>query len=78
MGFPIQYPIYQFFYWLVDTVSVGGIFVIALLVIMLFTYGRVLEWISGGGKSIERETYAYPTSALHHMDGSDSSHRNLR
>ncbi len=69
MGFPLQYPIFQFFYWLVNTAGVGGIFVVVLLGAMSLVYGRLLGWISGGGKTVEKETYTYPTAALHEMDG---------
>jgi hypothetical protein len=69
MGFPTQYPIFQFFYWLVNTAGVGGIFVVALLGVMVLVYGRVLGWIGSGKNANERETYAYPTSALHQANG---------
>ncbi len=69
MGFPLQYPIFQFFYWLVNTAGVGGVFVIALLGAIGLVYVRVLGWINSGGQAVERETYTYPTTALHEMDG---------
>ncbi len=69
MGFPLQYPIFQFFYWLVNTAGVGGIFVVALMGSIGLVYGRVLGWINGGGQAKEKETYTYPTAALHEMDG---------
>ncbi len=75
MGFPLQYPIFQFFYWLVNTAGVGGIFVLALLGGIGLVYSRVLGWINSGGQAGERETYAYPTAALHDMDGMKAKSR---
>ncbi len=69
MGFPLQYPIFQFFYWLVNTAGVGGIFVVVLLGAIGLVYSRMLGWVNSGGQTGERETYAYPTTALHEMDG---------
>jgi hypothetical protein len=64
MNFPMDYPIFKFFYWLLNTPGVGGIFVGTLASVILLTFGRTLLWISGGAKAEESETYTYPTSAM--------------
>ncbi len=60
MGFPIQYPIFQFLYWLVNTTSVGGVFVGILVTGMLLAYIRTLGWIRGRERSGEPEGLPYP------------------
>ena len=65
MNFPMDYPIYGFFYWLVNTPSVGGFFVGILATSILLLFGYVVRWISLGGQAKETETFTYPTSALH-------------
>ncbi len=75
MGFPLQYPIFQFFYWLVNTAGVGGIFVVVLFGAISLVYGRMLGWINSGKQAGEKETYAYPTAALHEMDGMQAKSR---
>ena len=65
MNFPMDDPIFKFFYWLLNTPGLGGIVVGFLASVILLTFGKTLLWISGGGKAEERETYTYPTSALH-------------
>ncbi len=66
MSFPNQYPIFQFFYWLVNTTGLGGIFVTLLAGGMLFAYVRTLGWISSGRKDSEKDNFSYPSAALHH------------
>ena len=65
MNFPMQYPIFQFFYWLVNTAGVGGIVAGLVAGGSILSYLLVLRWISLGGRAPETETYAYPTPALH-------------
>ncbi len=65
MNFPMEYPIFQFFYWLVNTPSIGGFVVGILATSILLGYGSVLRWIAQGAESKESETYLYPTSGLH-------------
>jgi hypothetical protein len=64
MNFPIDNPIFRFFYWLVNTPGLGGIVVGILAGSLLLTYGTVLRWISNGAQSKESETFTYPTSSL--------------
>ena len=64
MNFPMDKPIFQFLYLLVNTPGNGGIAVgiLALLIIFLVFLG--LRWVAAGSRSGE-ESYSYPTPALH-------------
>ncbi len=64
MNFPMEYPIFQFFYWLVNTAGLGGIIVGLVGGGSILAYGLMLRWISRGGEG-DVETFAYPTPALH-------------
>ncbi len=63
MSFPTQYPIFQFFYWLVNTTGFGGIFVGILAGGMLVAYIRTLRWIGAGKNAGEEDSLAYPSAA---------------
>lgn len=65
MNFPMGNPIFQFFYWLVNTAGVGGITVGLIVIIAVTTAGSALRWIARGAQANEPEAYAYPTPALH-------------
>lgn len=65
MNFPMEYPIFQFFYWLVNTAGLGGIFVLIAGAGSLLSYAFILRWIARPDKN-EIELYSYPTPALHH------------
>jgi len=65
MNFPLEIPIFQFFYWLVNTAGLGGLAVGLIVVISVGAYGSALRWIARGAQADELETYAYPTPALH-------------
>ena len=69
MNFPMDNPLFQFFYWLVNTAGVGGIVVGLVGGGSLLAYALTLRWIHQGGRSDETETYAYPTPALHQHKG---------
>lgn len=64
MNFPDN-PIFQFFYWLVNTPGLGGIGVGLIVIISVSAAGSALWWIAKGAQADELETYAYPTPALH-------------
>ncbi len=64
MSFPTQYPIFQFFYWLVNTTGFGGLFVGILAGGMLVAYIRTLSWIGEGKKTGENESFTYPSAAI--------------
>jgi hypothetical protein len=65
MNFPLENPIFQFFYWLMNTPGVGGVIVILIVAASILIYAAALVWIRRGSLADEPETYAYPTSALH-------------
>jgi hypothetical protein len=65
MNFPLDNPIFQFLYWLVNTPGLGGLFVALIVIISVSAYGSALRWIARGAQADELETYAYPTPALH-------------
>lgn len=65
MNFPMDNPIFQFFYWLVNTAGLGGIVVGLVGAGSVLAYALTLRWISRGAQADETETYAYPTPALH-------------
>jgi hypothetical protein len=64
MNFPLEYPLFSFFYWLVNTAGAGGVLVGILGGGSLLAYFLTLRWISHGAKVEEHEVYAYPTPAL--------------
>ena len=66
MNFPMNEPIYQFFYWLMNTPGLGGLTVMTIVVTALTIFALTLFWITRGAKSEEVETYSYPTPALIH------------
>ncbi len=65
MHFPLDSPIFQFFFWLVDSPGIGSLFVGLIIVVWVSAAGSALRWIARGGQADEPETYAYPTPALH-------------
>ncbi|MBM4422043.1 MAG: hypothetical protein FJ030_01460 [Chloroflexi bacterium] len=65
MNFPMQYPLFQFFYWLVNTAGLGGLAVAIVGGGSVLTYFFTLRWIARGGGDDRAETYPYPTPALH-------------
>jgi hypothetical protein len=65
MNFPLENPILQFFYWLVNTPGLGGIGVGLIVIISVSSYAGALYWVVQGAQADEPETYAYPTPALH-------------
>ncbi len=66
MNFPMELPIFQFFYWLVNTAGLGG--VITVLVgsgsVLIYTLTHV--WFRKGAEADERDTYTYPAPTLGH------------
>lgn len=66
MNFPLDNPIFQFFYWLMNTPGIGGVVVILIVATSVLIYAGALLWIRRGGQADEPETYAYPTPTLHH------------
>lgn len=65
MNFPLEYPIFRFFYQLINTAGLGGIIAVLLGVGSISASLLTLRWIKRGANVDERETYTYPTPALH-------------
>ena len=68
MNFPITQPIFQFFYWLVNTPGLGGVVILLLSLGAALAAFWTLQWISDGSQTKESETYSYPTPSLFHKD----------
>lgn len=64
MGFPLEYPIFEFLYWLINTAGLGGLAAILLGVGSLTAYLLTLRWIMRGAEADEIHTYTYPTHTL--------------
>lgn len=62
--FPLEYPLFRFFYWLINTAGVGGLTAILLGAGSLTAYLLTLRWITRGAEADEVQTYAYPTHTL--------------
>ncbi len=73
MNFPMEYPIFQFFYWLVNTAGIGGVIALVAGGGSILTYSLVLRWIASRDAD-ENEVYSYPTPAIHHEDDSNQPH----
>ena len=64
MNFPMEYPVFRFLYWLINTAGIGGIAVTLLIGGLVTTYLLVLRWIVLGAHAAEDEQYTFPTSSL--------------
>jgi len=67
MNFPMQSPVYQFLYWLVNTPSVGSAIVGLVILGAVGLYALSLRNIVTA-RSQDGDAYAYPTPALHHHE----------
>jgi hypothetical protein len=68
MNFPMDNPLFQFLYALVNNPGLGGLAAALVAGGSVGVYALTLRWISGAGKENERETFSYPTPALHHTE----------
>jgi hypothetical protein len=68
MNFPMIQPIYQFFYWLVNTAGLGGVVFLILVPGAALAAIWTLRWIRDGSLVKESETYSYPTPTLYDND----------
>ena len=76
MNFPMEYPLFQFLYALLNTPGLGGVLVVIMGGGSILAYSLTLRWIAQGGQASETETYAYPTPGLlHSHDDSYELHR---
>ena len=64
MNFPLEYPIFQIFYLLVNTPGVGSLFAALAGGGSLLFYFLTLRHIRAARED-EGATYTYPTPALH-------------
>lgn len=64
MNFPMEYPLFQFLYWLINTPGNGGITVLLVGGGSLTAYFLALRWISRGAEADEAEVYTFPTPSL--------------
>ncbi len=67
MNFPMEYPIFQFFYWLVNTPGVGSAIVALAGIGSMAVYFLTLRHIRAA-KDVRGEAYAFPTPALHEQE----------
>ncbi len=65
MNFPMTQPIFQFFYWLVNTPGIGGLILMSFVPGVGLAAVLTLNWIKAGSAAQEVETYSYPTPALY-------------
>jgi len=66
MNFPLDNPLFQLFYWLIDTAGIGGIAAILVGVGSVSMYAITFYWIYLGSKEDDPDTYSFPTTALFH------------
>ncbi|MDD2923125.1 MAG: hypothetical protein PHQ36_12640 [Anaerolineales bacterium] len=59
MNFPLELPIFQFFYWLVNTPGVGAAVVGLLVAGAVTAFALTLRWIVSA-KNTEQEAHPYP------------------
>ena len=59
MNFPLEQPLFQFFYWLVNTPGVGAAVVGLLVGAAVTTFALTLRWIASA-KDSAQESYPYP------------------
>lgn len=64
MNFPMEYPLFRWLYWLINSVGVGGLTALILGIGSALAYLLTLRWIKEGAEADEFETYTYPTPAL--------------
>jgi hypothetical protein len=64
MNFPLENPFFRFLYWLINTPTIGGVFAILIIGMLVTTFAVVLYWVVSGAKADEVESYSYPTSSL--------------
>lgn len=67
MNFPLELPLYQFFYFLVNTPGVGSVFAALAGIGSVTGYFLTIRHIRAA-KDEGQENYSYPTPSLHHSD----------
>jgi len=59
MNFPIEQPLFQFFYWMVNTPGIGSAAVGLLVATAVTLFGLTLRWIASA-KDAEGGNYPFP------------------
>lgn len=59
MNFPIEQPLFRFFYWLVNTPGIGALIVGLLVGIAFVLYSLALRWIAAA-RVEEQEAHPFP------------------
>lgn len=72
MNFPMEYPVFRFLYWLINTAGIGGLSIMLLVGGLLTTGLLVLRWVVRGAHADEPEQYTFPTPSLLDHEDSDS------
>ncbi len=73
MNFPMENPLFQFFYWMINTPGLGGIAAVVVGGISVLIYASAFRWIWAARGTSDETTYAYPTPALHeHAEHADA------
>jgi hypothetical protein len=67
MNFPTQ-PLFEFFYWLVNTPGLGGIVLAFLTAGVIVAAIFTLRWICAGKQVKPSDAYSYPAESLFHGD----------
>jgi hypothetical protein len=64
VNFPMEYPLFRFLYWLINTPGIGGIAVLLVGGGSLTAYFLALRWITRSTQSDDAEVYTFPTPSL--------------
>ncbi len=67
MHFP-ETTLFEYFYWLINTPPIGGVMAGLVVGGAILAYILTLRWVVQDNETDGRETYAYPTPALHRQD----------
>lgn len=59
MNFPLEQPLFQFFYWLVNTAGVGSAVVGLLIGSTVVSFGLTLRWIASAKNAVQ-ESLPFP------------------
>lgn len=75
MNFPMDNPLFQFAYWVVNTPMVGGIVVSGIGVAAIVVYALTLRWILSGPADPREEVSAYPSARRAAADAPSTARR---
>jgi hypothetical protein len=63
MNFPMENPLFRFFYWVINTPGVGGLAVLVIVGGLSTVALLTLRWIALGSAEDE-DVYSFPTATL--------------